>query len=168
VTVDVELHESLVEIFTQAVMKGAALPEARRDNVQEASTFSSKGEEILCTCDITGSTYSGPCQSSADPERHDSQMMKLVRLAVMRGLDGRDNGFQAAVETAVGRLLDAIANGLTVPGDVSAEQAEAIFEQPRSGACSCLGIRSTSSSSRRRRSGWLPCGKSTAWSARDQ
>jgi hypothetical protein len=58
VTVDVELHESLVEIFTQAVMNGAALPAARRDDVQEASTFSSRGGEILCTCDITGSTYS--------------------------------------------------------------------------------------------------------------
>jgi len=60
VTVDVELHESLVEIFTQAVMKEADLPEARQDDVQEASTFSSKGGEILCTCDITGSTYSEP------------------------------------------------------------------------------------------------------------
>ena len=59
-TVDVELHESLVEIFTQAVMKEADLPEARQDDVQEASTFSSKGGEILCTCDITGSTYSEP------------------------------------------------------------------------------------------------------------
>jgi len=59
VTVDVELHESLVEIFTQAVMNGAALP-AARDDVQDASTFSSKGGEILCICDITGSSYSEP------------------------------------------------------------------------------------------------------------
>jgi hypothetical protein len=58
VTVDVELHESLVEIFTQAVMNGAALPAARREDVQEAPTFSSRGGEILCTCDITGATYS--------------------------------------------------------------------------------------------------------------
>jgi hypothetical protein len=63
----------------------------------------------------------------SDPERHDSQMMKLVRLAVMRGLDGREGAFEAAVETAVGRLLDAIANGVTVPGDVSAERCEAIL-----------------------------------------
>lgn len=59
-TVDVVLHESLVEIFTQAVMNGAALPEARRGDVQEAPTFSSSGSEIVCTCDITGSTYSEP------------------------------------------------------------------------------------------------------------
>jgi hypothetical protein len=60
VTVDVELHESLAEVFSQAVMNGAALPAARRDDVQEAPTFSSRGGEILCTCDITGSTYSEP------------------------------------------------------------------------------------------------------------
>jgi hypothetical protein len=58
VTIGVELHESLVEIFTQAVMSGAVLPAARRDDVQEAATFSSRSGEILCTCDITGSTYS--------------------------------------------------------------------------------------------------------------
>jgi hypothetical protein len=60
VTVDAELHESLVEIFTQAVMNGAALPAARRDDVQAAPTFSSRDGEILCTCNITGSTYSEP------------------------------------------------------------------------------------------------------------
>jgi hypothetical protein len=58
VTVGLELHESLVEIFTQAVMNGAALPAARRGDVQEAPTFSSTGGEILCTCNITGATYS--------------------------------------------------------------------------------------------------------------
>ena len=57
-TVDSELHESLVEIFTEAVMNGAGLPAARRDDVREAPTFSSSGGEILCTCDITGATYS--------------------------------------------------------------------------------------------------------------
>jgi hypothetical protein len=55
--------------------------------------------------------------------------MRLVREAVMRGLDGRDDGFQAAVETAVGRILDAVAGGLVteLPGDVSAERCEAIL-----------------------------------------
>jgi hypothetical protein len=56
--------------------------------------------------------------------------MKLVRLAVMRALDGRENeqAFQDAVETAVGKVLDAMANGLVAtPGDVSAERAEAVF-----------------------------------------
>jgi hypothetical protein len=65
VTVDVELHESLVEVFSQAVMNGAALPAARRDDVQEAPTFSSRGGEILCTCDITGSTYSEPSDGTS-------------------------------------------------------------------------------------------------------
>ena len=31
-------------------------------------------------------------------------------------------------ETAVGKVLDALAGGLKVPGDVSAEEAEAILE----------------------------------------
>ena len=68
-TVDAELHESLVEIFTQAVMNGAALPAARRGDVQEAPTFSSRRGEIICTCNITGSTYNEPwdgTSSSAD------------------------------------------------------------------------------------------------------
>jgi len=60
VAIDAELHESLVEIFTHAVMNGASLPAARRDDVQEAPTFSSRGGEILCICDITGSIYSEP------------------------------------------------------------------------------------------------------------
>jgi hypothetical protein len=60
VTVDVQLHESLVEIFTQTVMNGAAVPAVRRDDVREAPTFSSRGGKIRCTCGITGSTYSEP------------------------------------------------------------------------------------------------------------
>jgi hypothetical protein len=66
----------------------------------------------------------------AASERNDSQAKKLIRLAVMRALDGREGerAFQDAVETAVGRVLDAMANGLVPsPGDVSAERAEAIF-----------------------------------------
>jgi hypothetical protein len=58
VTVEVELHELLVEIFTQAVMDRAALPAARRGDAQDAPAFSSRDGDILCTCDITGSTYS--------------------------------------------------------------------------------------------------------------
>jgi hypothetical protein len=37
-------------------------------------------------------------------ESHDSQAMKLVREAVMRGLDGREDAFQDAVATAVGNV----------------------------------------------------------------
>jgi hypothetical protein len=58
VTVELELHESLVEIFTQAVMDRAALPTIRRGDVKDAPTFSTRDGNILCTCDLTGSTYS--------------------------------------------------------------------------------------------------------------
>lgn len=64
-TVDLELHESLVEIFTQAVMNGAALPAERRGDVQEAPTFSSSEADTVCTCDITGSTYSEASDGSS-------------------------------------------------------------------------------------------------------
>jgi hypothetical protein len=62
----------------------------------------------------------------SDPGRNDSQAMKLVRGAVMRALDGREHAFEDAVKTAVSRVLDALAGGF-VPGDVSAEQAEAVL-----------------------------------------
>jgi hypothetical protein len=47
-------------------------------------------------------------------ESHDSQAMRIVREAVMRGLDGREGAFTDAVETAVDRVLDAVSNGLVV------------------------------------------------------
>jgi hypothetical protein len=55
-----ELHESLVETFTQAVMNGPFSRRPGETTVQEAPAFSSRGGEILCTCDITGSTNSAP------------------------------------------------------------------------------------------------------------
>jgi hypothetical protein len=81
--------------------------------------------DVFCTHQTEALRVDG-----ADRERHDSHAMKLVRLAVMRALDGRENeqAFQDAVETAVGKVLDAMANGLVAtPGDVSAERAEAVF-----------------------------------------
>jgi hypothetical protein len=53
--------------------------------------------------------------------------MKLVRGAVMRGLDGREDAFQDAVETAVGRVLDAISNGVVVDNVVDADRAADIL-----------------------------------------
>jgi hypothetical protein len=38
-------------------MEGAALPPARRGDVEEAATFLAADGEIVCTCSITGSTY---------------------------------------------------------------------------------------------------------------
>jgi hypothetical protein len=50
-------HASLVSRFADAVIDGAALPPARRADVEEAPTFSAADGEIVCTCSITGSTY---------------------------------------------------------------------------------------------------------------
>jgi hypothetical protein len=67
--------------------------------------------------------------SASDQGSNDSQVMRLVRVAVMRGLDdGGEHGFQDAVETAVGRILDAISNGLVVDNVVSADRAAEILE----------------------------------------
>jgi hypothetical protein len=46
----------------------------------------------------------------------------------MRGLDGREGAFTAAVETAVDRVLDSISNGLVVDNVVSADQAAKTLE----------------------------------------
>ena len=54
---DPTLRVSLVKRFADAVMEGAALPPARRRDVEEAATFSAADGEIVCTCSITGSTY---------------------------------------------------------------------------------------------------------------
>jgi hypothetical protein len=60
-------------------------------------------------------------------ESHDSQALRLVREAVMRGLDGREGAFTDAVETAVDRVLDAISNGLVVGPPVDEDRAADIF-----------------------------------------
>jgi hypothetical protein len=39
-------------------MQTAELPPARRVDVEQAPTFSAAGGDIVCTCSITGSTYS--------------------------------------------------------------------------------------------------------------
>src|SRR5438876_1007726 len=57
---DSSLRASLVSRFTDAVMEGAALPAARRRDVEEAPTFSAAAGEIVCMCSITGSTYAEP------------------------------------------------------------------------------------------------------------
>jgi len=54
------LRASLVSRFVDAVMVGAALPTARRADVEEAPTFSAADGEIVWTCAITGSTYAEP------------------------------------------------------------------------------------------------------------
>ena len=59
------LHASLVTRFTDAVMLAAAVPTARRADVEEAPTFSAADGEIICTCSITGSTYAEPWDGSS-------------------------------------------------------------------------------------------------------
>jgi hypothetical protein len=78
--------------------------------------------------DVFGTHRTEALRTNApDPGSHDSQAMKLVRGAVMRGLDGREDAFQDAVETAVGRVLDAISNGLLVDNIVDADRAADIL-----------------------------------------
>jgi hypothetical protein len=60
-------------------------------------------------------------------ESHDSQAMRIVREAVMRGLDGREGAFTDAVETAVDRVLDAISSGLVVGPPVDEDRAADVF-----------------------------------------
>jgi hypothetical protein len=55
-------------------------------------------------------------------EQNSSQATRLVRAAVRKGLVGHEEGLEAAVEAAFGRIIDSLAGGFT-PGDVSAEQA---------------------------------------------
>src|SRR5512133_559058 len=61
-------------------------------------------------------------------DRNDSQVMRLVRAAVRRGLEGHEQDLQQAVHAAVTRIIDALGNGL-VPGDVGTERAQAILAQ---------------------------------------
>ena len=57
---DSALQSSLVHRFADAVMLGAALPPARRADVEAAPRFSAADGEIVCACSITGSTYAEP------------------------------------------------------------------------------------------------------------
>jgi hypothetical protein len=59
------LRASLVSRFVDAVMVGAALPMARRADVERAPTFSAADGEITCMCGITGSTYAEPWDGSS-------------------------------------------------------------------------------------------------------
>jgi hypothetical protein len=61
-------------------------------------------------------------------EQIDSQAMTLVRGAVRRGVEGHEEELEAAVQTAVGKILDQIANGLVVGNVVGSEQAARIVE----------------------------------------
>jgi hypothetical protein len=61
-------------------------------------------------------------------ERNDSQASSLVRDAVRRGLEGREHDLEVGIETAVGKVLDAISNGLVVDNVVDADRAAAILE----------------------------------------
>lgn len=58
------LQSSLIHRFADAVTLGAALPPARRSDVEGAPTFSAADGEIVCTCGITGSTYAEPWDGS--------------------------------------------------------------------------------------------------------
>jgi hypothetical protein len=48
----------LVQRFADVVMRVADLPAARRGDVEAAPRFSAVTGELICTCEITGSTYS--------------------------------------------------------------------------------------------------------------
>jgi hypothetical protein len=56
---------------------------------------------------------------------------------------------EAAVEAAVGRIVDSLANGLVVSGDVTSEDAERILKDLAGWACSTSGSSSEPRSWRR-------------------
>jgi hypothetical protein len=62
---DASLRASLVSRFADAVMQDAALPATRRQDVEEAPSFSAADGDIICTCGITGSTYAEPWDGNA-------------------------------------------------------------------------------------------------------
>jgi hypothetical protein len=61
-------------------------------------------------------------------ERNDSQASRLVRDAVRRGLAGREHDLEVGIQTAVGKILDRISNGLVVDNVVDADRATQILE----------------------------------------
>ena len=61
-------------------------------------------------------------------ERNDSQASRLVRDAVRRGLAGREHDLEVGIETAVGKVLDAISNGLVVENVVDSDRAAETLE----------------------------------------
>jgi hypothetical protein len=65
VTLDASLRASLVSRFADAVMREAGLPAARREDVEGAPSFSAADGDIICTCGITGSTYTEPWDGKA-------------------------------------------------------------------------------------------------------
>jgi hypothetical protein len=60
--------------------------------------------------------------------RNDSQASRLVREAVRRGLAGREHDLEVGIQTAVGKVLDAISNGLVVDNVVDADRAAEILD----------------------------------------
>jgi hypothetical protein len=54
---DDAFRATLTRVFADAVMKRAALPAARRADVEGAPRWSTTDGEIICTCGITGCEY---------------------------------------------------------------------------------------------------------------
>jgi hypothetical protein len=61
---DDAFRATLTRLFADSVMKRAALPDARRADVETAPTWSTADGEIVCTCGITGSEYTEPWDGS--------------------------------------------------------------------------------------------------------
>jgi hypothetical protein len=61
-------------------------------------------------------------------EESDSRAMTVVRGAVQRVLEEREQELQDAVQTALGKVLDAIANGLVVDNVVDADRAAEVLQ----------------------------------------
>jgi hypothetical protein len=52
-----ELRDLLTQTFADALMGTAAIPAARRADLESAATFTVTTGAIACACGITGSTY---------------------------------------------------------------------------------------------------------------
>jgi hypothetical protein len=67
-------------------------------------------------------------RTHARGEESDSRAMTVVRGAVQRVLDEREQELRDAVQTALGKVLDAIANGLVVDNVVDADRAAEVLQ----------------------------------------
>jgi hypothetical protein len=69
-----------------------------------------------------------PSRKAQIPEEEHAPISRAVRRAVRKGLVGHEDGLDAAVEVAWGKVIDALADGTVLLGDVSGEEARPILE----------------------------------------
>jgi hypothetical protein len=122
---DLELYRKDTDECPRCAARKAEGPAAReRVNELIARLVESAVRDVFGTYDTEAPRVRARERESRG---HDSQAMRIVREAVMRGLDGREGAFTDAVETAVDRVLDAISSGLVVGPPVDEDRAADVF-----------------------------------------